>query len=106
MKPISRLNAAKAVSEFDQQEAALVELVKEWLKFEENQQRFDELIFKCGNDSEFRKKLFAARYPNTDDLICVFAFHGMNQLLSKLLAKWIARFDEDDADSPQKEPAE
>ena len=88
MKPISRLNASKAIAQFDQQEAALVELVKNWLKFEDSQQQWDELLFRCANDSEFRS------YPNSHDLIAVFAYHGMNQLLSKILAGWIAMFEE------------
>ena len=95
MKPISRLNASKAIAQFDQQEAALVEQVKNWLKFEDSQQQWDELLFRCANDSEFRSKLFSERYPNSHDLIAVFAYHAMNQLLSKILAGWIAKFEEE-----------
>lgn len=95
MRPISRLNASRIIARVDQQEAGLVEQIKDWLRSKENQARFDELVRQCSNRLPFRIAAFHVGEESDKDLLDLFALHGMNMILSKILSGWIAEFDEE-----------
>ena len=96
MKPISRLNASRIIARVDQQEAELVELVRDWLRSEENQARFDELSNQCSRWANLRAHIFDRNdEANDGSILNCFAAHGMNVILSKILTGWIAEFEEE-----------
>lgn len=96
MKPISRLNASRIIARVDQQEAELVELVRDWLRSEENQARFETLSKQCGWWGNLSVRIFRDDEANDGAILNCFAAHGMNLILSKLLQDfWLPIIEEE-----------
>ena len=97
MKPISRLQLSRIVARVDQQESELVELVREWLRSEENQARFDALSKQCGWWADLSNRIFRDNEATDGAILNCFAAHGMNQILLKLLQEfWQPAIEEEE----------